>query len=235
MANTALSRRVEKIVAYPPLSEMSDLQRREFHKALLDASLRRSGRQVAGGDPEGRAEPARPEDRRQRLIGGYGARLPSPLHLGLHPTPAPSPAGQRCGLFPNLASSLVARHRQSRSRATPELVVLQRFVKKGWATGLEPATAWTTPGASIRGRARRAGRPREARRSGSSPAKVRGRRRAAEVGVRGQMVLGERVGQRGNATRMRPGASSEAQNLASTRRGVMNRLAPNSGRLQGFL
>jgi hypothetical protein len=37
MANTALSRRVEKVVAYPPLSEMSDLQRREFHEALLDA------------------------------------------------------------------------------------------------------------------------------------------------------------------------------------------------------
>ena len=36
MANTALSRRVEKVVAYPPLSEMSDLQRREFHEALLD-------------------------------------------------------------------------------------------------------------------------------------------------------------------------------------------------------
>ena len=37
MANTAFSRRVEKIVAFPPLSEMSDLQRREFHEALLDA------------------------------------------------------------------------------------------------------------------------------------------------------------------------------------------------------
>ena len=37
MANIALSRRVEKVVAYPPLSEMSDLQRREFHEALLDA------------------------------------------------------------------------------------------------------------------------------------------------------------------------------------------------------
>jgi hypothetical protein len=32
-----LSRRVEKVVAYPPLSEMSDVQRREFHEALLDA------------------------------------------------------------------------------------------------------------------------------------------------------------------------------------------------------
>ena len=37
MANTALSRRIEKVVAYPPLAEMSDLQRREFHEALLDA------------------------------------------------------------------------------------------------------------------------------------------------------------------------------------------------------
>jgi hypothetical protein len=37
MANTALSRRVERVVAYSPLSELSDLQRREFHEALLDA------------------------------------------------------------------------------------------------------------------------------------------------------------------------------------------------------
>jgi hypothetical protein len=37
MASAALSRRVGMVVAYPPLSEMSDLQRREFHEALLDA------------------------------------------------------------------------------------------------------------------------------------------------------------------------------------------------------
>jgi len=37
MASAALSRRVEKVVGYPPLSEMTDLQRREFHEALLDA------------------------------------------------------------------------------------------------------------------------------------------------------------------------------------------------------
>jgi hypothetical protein len=37
MANTTLSRRVEKVVTYPPMSEMSDLQRRVFHEALLDA------------------------------------------------------------------------------------------------------------------------------------------------------------------------------------------------------
>ena len=37
MASAELSRRVEKVVGYPPLSELSDHQRREFHEALLDA------------------------------------------------------------------------------------------------------------------------------------------------------------------------------------------------------
>ena len=37
MARAELSRRVGRIVGYPPLSEISDLQRREFHEALLDA------------------------------------------------------------------------------------------------------------------------------------------------------------------------------------------------------
>ena len=37
MARAELSRRVEKVVGYPPLSELSDLQRREFHEALLEA------------------------------------------------------------------------------------------------------------------------------------------------------------------------------------------------------
>jgi hypothetical protein len=37
MATVELSRRVEKVVGYPPLSEMGDLQRREFHEALLEA------------------------------------------------------------------------------------------------------------------------------------------------------------------------------------------------------
>jgi hypothetical protein len=37
MASADLSRRVERVVGYPPLSELSELQRREFHEALLDA------------------------------------------------------------------------------------------------------------------------------------------------------------------------------------------------------
>jgi hypothetical protein len=33
-----LSRRVEKVVGYPPLVELDELQRSEFQEALLDAS-----------------------------------------------------------------------------------------------------------------------------------------------------------------------------------------------------
>ena len=37
MASAELSRRIEKVVGYPPLCDMDDTQRREFHEALLDA------------------------------------------------------------------------------------------------------------------------------------------------------------------------------------------------------
>lgn len=38
MASAELSRRVENVVGYPPPSELSDGQRREFHEALLEAA-----------------------------------------------------------------------------------------------------------------------------------------------------------------------------------------------------
>jgi hypothetical protein len=38
MASAELSRRVQKVVGYPPLSELGDIQRREFHEALLEAA-----------------------------------------------------------------------------------------------------------------------------------------------------------------------------------------------------
>jgi hypothetical protein len=38
MAKAELSRRVGKIVGYPPLSELGDLQHRELHEALLEAN-----------------------------------------------------------------------------------------------------------------------------------------------------------------------------------------------------
>ena len=37
MASAELSRRVEKVVRYPPLCEMDVRQRRQFYEALLDA------------------------------------------------------------------------------------------------------------------------------------------------------------------------------------------------------
>ena len=38
MASADLSRRVCNVVGFPPLSELSAHQRREFHEALLDAN-----------------------------------------------------------------------------------------------------------------------------------------------------------------------------------------------------
>ena len=37
MASAELSRRVERVVGYPPLCELAAGQRRELHEALLDA------------------------------------------------------------------------------------------------------------------------------------------------------------------------------------------------------
>jgi len=59
MARAELSSRVEKVVGYPPLSDLGDLQRREFHEALLDAdAFEDLPGKWQGGDPEGRAESA---------------------------------------------------------------------------------------------------------------------------------------------------------------------------------
>jgi len=38
MPSAELTRRVGKVVGYPPLSDLSDLQRLEFHEALLAAA-----------------------------------------------------------------------------------------------------------------------------------------------------------------------------------------------------
>ena len=37
MPSAELSRRVKQVVGHPPLSKMSEFQRREFHEALLEA------------------------------------------------------------------------------------------------------------------------------------------------------------------------------------------------------
>jgi hypothetical protein len=59
MASAELSRRVEKVVGYPPLSELSDVQRREFQEALLEAdTLEDLPGKWQCGDLGGGAEPA---------------------------------------------------------------------------------------------------------------------------------------------------------------------------------
>jgi len=37
MARAELNRRVQKVVGQPPLSQLGEHQRREFHEAILDA------------------------------------------------------------------------------------------------------------------------------------------------------------------------------------------------------
>jgi hypothetical protein len=69
MASAELSRRVEKVVGYPPLLEMDDRQRREFHEALLDADSRRPTGEVASGDHGGGTEPAEAADYQPRVNG----------------------------------------------------------------------------------------------------------------------------------------------------------------------
>jgi len=54
VASAELSRRVEKVVGYQPLSELGDLQRREFHEELLEAGgFEDLPWEVAGSDPGG--------------------------------------------------------------------------------------------------------------------------------------------------------------------------------------
>ena len=67
MASAELSRRVEKAVAYPPLSEMGDLQRREFQDALLDADAW-TGRGRRSSLPHGPMRPARRDKGRAHQI-----------------------------------------------------------------------------------------------------------------------------------------------------------------------
>src|SRR5918912_765097 len=88
MPGVALSRRVSKAVAYPPLCEMSAEQRREFQAALLEADAFEDLRgKVAGGDPDGRTETADAAGRKRRLrppllrsgVSGVSGRSSRPL------------------------------------------------------------------------------------------------------------------------------------------------------------
>jgi len=59
MASAELCRRVEKVVAYPPLCEMDHRQRREFQEACSTRTAWKTCRgEVEGGNRDGGAEPA---------------------------------------------------------------------------------------------------------------------------------------------------------------------------------
>ena len=66
MASAKLSRRVEKVVGYPPLCDMSELQRREFHEALLDAD----SFEDLPGKWQAAIVPAEQRRRRLRIVSG---------------------------------------------------------------------------------------------------------------------------------------------------------------------
>jgi hypothetical protein len=78
MASAELSRRVGKVVGYPPLCDLSGHQRREFHEALLDADAFEDlpGKWRAA-ILKGRRERAQSADRRQRLAPGSSACPPA--------------------------------------------------------------------------------------------------------------------------------------------------------------
>jgi hypothetical protein len=78
MASAELSRRVENVVGHPPLCEMDDQQRREFHEALLEADSFEDLPGVSAGDRGGRGEPAAAATRHWRLSQGL-------QHLRLSP------------------------------------------------------------------------------------------------------------------------------------------------------
>jgi hypothetical protein len=91
MASAELSRRVEKVVGYPPLSEMGGPQRREFQEALLEAySFEDLPGKWQAAILKGGAEPAEAARRHQRLTAA--------LRRGGERGPAAARHGQRADL-----------------------------------------------------------------------------------------------------------------------------------------
>ena len=75
MATAELSRCVEKVIGYPPLSELGDLQRRELHEALLDADSSRTC-------PESGSQRSSRRNRTGRTCGSCRTTSPIPVKSG---------------------------------------------------------------------------------------------------------------------------------------------------------
>jgi hypothetical protein len=158
MASVDLSRRVAKVAGYPPLSEMSAEQRREFHESLLDAD---SFEDVPG---KWRAAIIKAERNRPKLrlvseayYSPTEVRFPSPTasrasaHSGHERKPHHLPSTvKRAGIGANRRLSprfqaLVpeTERRSAPSRRSPQTkrTAEQRLSEMELA-GLEPATSW---------------------------------------------------------------------------------------------
>ena len=86
MASADLSRRVQKVVGYPPLSDMSTRQRREVSRdAARRRHLRGAAWQVAGGDPQRRGQPTEAAARLRRLPLRLGRPVASRMNRHAHP------------------------------------------------------------------------------------------------------------------------------------------------------
>jgi len=82
----ALSERVGRVVGYPPLSELSDLQRREFHEALLEvATFEDLPGKWQAAIVWGRAEPAKAAGRHEQLDGVRARAYPGHSSEGHRP------------------------------------------------------------------------------------------------------------------------------------------------------
>jgi hypothetical protein len=98
MASAELSRRVAKVAGYPPLSEMSAEQRREFHESLLDAdSFDDLPGKWRAAIIKGRAEPAEAAARVGSLLLSHRGPVSQPHRFeGVPPTPATSGSHTTC-------------------------------------------------------------------------------------------------------------------------------------------
>jgi hypothetical protein len=142
MASPRLSRRVAKVVRYPPLSEMSEDQRREFQDALLEAdALEDLPGKLAGGHS------SRPS-RTGRSWGSVGPPSPSSApgqRLTDCPTTRPRPTLSR-----SRHAAGVPGHRSSCAREGTKVEVLasnigapsaastlwRQLTRKGYLVGL---------------------------------------------------------------------------------------------------
>jgi hypothetical protein len=116
MASLSLSRLAGKVVGYPPLSELSDHQRREFHEALLEAAALRIC--LGSGRPRSTRRSVEPENA-DTPIKKMLAKLPEGNYRIAGPAlmaPRLGPAAPRADRMPASVPTLSTSRRSTPSR-----------------------------------------------------------------------------------------------------------------------